>query len=352
MFRMDIKRKITKAIIATAIDKGIRDMEENSNRGIRRLVDLGNYFVTEDFQKNFFTKVQQMLDDSDNKYYKLVNHIIQSIDHQVIKHFGINLGYNSLTYGAKKIQEYQKKYGFMLPWTMVFDFRSNTDNLLSDKEVSEVISNIESLGIYCSMLFINDNIEYLKTILAKLESHKDSCFFIFVSPNIIDGEIAATILDSKNIAVSLYMDAQKENNVFKNAVNILLKNKCLYGAYSICNDNQINSIANVEYMETIQNLGCAFTFFIRENLNDIQNIECFTKFMNSIKHPTKGYPIFIVDFYEGLSYLNKKISSESCFIAIKGNGAIAVNVMSNEIAELNVRTHSIESIIANTMPRV
>jgi hypothetical protein len=43
---LDRKRKIINAIIRVAIDKGLHDIEVNTGRGVRNLLDLGRYFGT------------------------------------------------------------------------------------------------------------------------------------------------------------------------------------------------------------------------------------------------------------------------------------------------------------------
>ena len=44
--------RITVKMIEIAINKGIRDIEENPKRGIRNLVDLASHFASSPFQKD------------------------------------------------------------------------------------------------------------------------------------------------------------------------------------------------------------------------------------------------------------------------------------------------------------
>jgi hypothetical protein len=45
-FRLDRRSKVITAIIRVAIDKGLHDIEVNTGRGVRNLLDLGRYFGT------------------------------------------------------------------------------------------------------------------------------------------------------------------------------------------------------------------------------------------------------------------------------------------------------------------
>ena len=88
------------AIIRTAVDKGMHYIEKNPKRGVRNLVDLGEYFATGCFQKDFFLIAHEILDNEDTSYYKLIENIVKNTNHKKLMNFGINLCYNSWTYGA------------------------------------------------------------------------------------------------------------------------------------------------------------------------------------------------------------------------------------------------------------
>jgi len=55
---MDKKWGSIYRIIETAVNKCIQDIKENLKRGIRNLLDLGNYFASKYFQKVFFHTVR------------------------------------------------------------------------------------------------------------------------------------------------------------------------------------------------------------------------------------------------------------------------------------------------------
>ena len=55
------KRDLTRLLIESAVDRALRDMERDSHRTIRNLLDLALPFSKGSFERHFFTLCQQML---------------------------------------------------------------------------------------------------------------------------------------------------------------------------------------------------------------------------------------------------------------------------------------------------
>lgn len=347
---MDKKRQITYKIIEIAVDKGIRNIIENGNRGVRNIVDLGAHFAKGDFQKDFFRNAQQILNDENSMYYTLAKNLVKNVDHDIIKKFGINLGYNSLTYGVKKIRQNEIKYGHNIPWTIVFNNNLPAPSLFV-KEVSDILYSGESLGIYCSMFFIGKNKTFLRQLLPELISHKDSAYFIFAESEIIADDIIDTIASAGNIALILLMQPAEDNDVRKQISKKLLYKKCLYGTYSEYNDSNVNLTMSDAYSHKIQKTYCSFVYLIKERPLKIANQERFSQFMKKAKKETP-YPFYLVDFYEDLAYIDRIISMADCFITINGSGDLTVtqmNTLPNQ--NLNIKNLSLQDILKKTMPK-
>ena len=68
---MDKSAKITYAMIEVAIEKGMCDIEDNTRRGIRNLVDLGSNLSQGRFYEDLFRMAQQMLSNENSPLYDL-----------------------------------------------------------------------------------------------------------------------------------------------------------------------------------------------------------------------------------------------------------------------------------------
>lgn len=87
------KRDLTRLLIESAVDRALRDMERDSHRTIRNLLDLALTFSKGSFERHFFTLCQQMLEDESSPYYQLLDRALRTCDRQTLKTFGINVGY-------------------------------------------------------------------------------------------------------------------------------------------------------------------------------------------------------------------------------------------------------------------
>lgn len=347
---MDKSARMTYKMIELAIDKGLRDMQENTGRGLRNLVDMGAHLSKSRFHQDFFHLAQQTLADKNSPYYELTSNVIQHVDLQILKHAAIKLDYTCWSYGARKIRKFEERHGYIVPWTIVFDFRQEANNTLAEAEVDELLNHGESMGIFCGMFFMNDNQLHLAALLEKLAHHKEGIYFVFAEPGAITQAVAESAVRSKNIVLVLNLKTLDCTPSFNKAAELLFQNKCLYGAYSEYNDQNINLLISDRYLSQIKTTNCSVFFMIGKNLNEAENINLFTKFMKTVKIANQ-YPFFIIDFYKELAYVNHTISSEDCFIAIRGDGQAVVKTMDNFPSGFNVRMHSLPVIMENTMPK-
>jgi len=97
--------------------------------------------------------IQGILTNLDSSYYSVVSNVINNIDHNIIKTFGINIGYNSWTEGVKKIRQHEQRYNYNVPWVIIFDFRTPAIDKLSNIEICDIISQGKKMGIY-SYIFL------------------------------------------------------------------------------------------------------------------------------------------------------------------------------------------------------
>lgn len=97
-----MENNMSRILIETVVRRTLKDMKENPERSIRNLVDMALHFSEGRFQKNFFQAAQTMLKNENSPYYALLRNISSSVDTERLVTFGMNLGYNSCTLGAKK----------------------------------------------------------------------------------------------------------------------------------------------------------------------------------------------------------------------------------------------------------
>ena len=104
-----MKNSMSRILIETVVKKTIKELKQDPERSIRNLVDMALHFSDGRFQKHFFEIAQKMLQNESSSYYALLQDFLSYADEEHLLCFGMSLGYNSCTYGAKRIRNYEKQ---------------------------------------------------------------------------------------------------------------------------------------------------------------------------------------------------------------------------------------------------
>ena len=170
-------------LIETIVRKAIRNIRDSPKRNTRNLVDMALNFSEGRFQSRFFETAQSMLRDENSAYYRLIPDMAVHVDTEKIINFGINLGYNSCTAGAKKIRALEKKEQFNIPWSISLII-SGKEYEKNEKEYLRVLGQGKRLGIYTWMLYAPGGTEKILELARKYPecafviSHSSVCRFV------------------------------------------------------------------------------------------------------------------------------------------------------------------------------
>ena len=103
-----MENTMSRILVTSVVRKALNDMKESPERSTRNLVDMALQFSEGRFQQRFFTSAQTMLKNKNSGYYGLIRNTLARVDTERLFTFGMNLGYNSCTVGARKIRENEK----------------------------------------------------------------------------------------------------------------------------------------------------------------------------------------------------------------------------------------------------
>ena len=109
---------ITRALIDASVDRGLREIEEDPKRSIRKLTDMGRMFIKGRFMDEVLSIVQDLLRNDDSPYYEAIEQMLRNTDRKNLKDFGISFGYSGLTYGGKVIREHELSLPYHIPWAL------------------------------------------------------------------------------------------------------------------------------------------------------------------------------------------------------------------------------------------
>jgi hypothetical protein len=342
--------KLIYTIIKTAVETGIRYIEDNPKRGIRNLLDLGEYFASSPSQKSFFNLAHDLLKNENSHYYDILDTLVQNTNHKTLTDYGVNIGYNSLLYGANIIREHKKEHGFNVPWVIVFNFEKKDDDNLTNEEILDIINSGKNNGIYSYMILLGKN-NILDDLYDVFEKNDKCAFTLFIDPSLINEKTVKKISSISNICIFVSIDNYEKSNFSKpEEFDLLNKYKCLYGGYCCYDNSSTINISNGTITDKLLSLNLNFAFCIRKNNCSKEAEEITSDFIYKSRIEINS-PVILIDFYSDLARISKIISMKSCFLSIDGRGQIYTSDIFNK-TEYNIRNNSLENILSYTMPKV
>jgi len=310
------------------------------------LLDLGEYFAKGRFQKDFFELAHVILKSEDSFYYDIIANIVKNTRHSTIAGFGINIGFNSLTYGANIIRENEKKFGYNIPWLIVFDFENNVDDHITIQEVKKIIHEGKKTGIYSYMMLVRKNMEMLGEMIEAIEKNDDCAFVIFIEPDIICEEATKKLSSLSNLCTSVIIDEEYCTLELEEKTNMLRKYKCFYGGCMYYDENDISDIMNGEISKKLLAANANFAVLVKkQNCSDETSMKIIDYIYNS--RTKMNYPVCLMDFYGDVARIDSIISEESFFLSIDSKGQPTASSLYGTKSDLNIRTSSLADILKN-----
>jgi len=305
-----MKNILAQTLIETLVRRTIKEVNLSPRRSVRNLVDMALDFSDGRFQRHFFEIAQDMLSNENSAYYELIPEAASHIDIEKIVKFGVNVGYNSCTYGARIIRKAEETEQCNIPWSVMLSVDSK--KYLEDKEFyNSVISQGKSLGIYTWIIFCDSGIEKIIDIAKE----NDECAFIFYCTPV-------------NISRALLEKAENINNAFfaveyskgiDLSCRMLHEKKFLYSVYYKFSDENINDIFSGKYFEESQRLNSLFTAFVPMVSCSNAAREKVYKYLKDTRIK-QLYNTIPWDSYYDSCFVDSIVSDDSCFASFDAEG--------------------------------
>lgn len=171
---------ITRALIDTTVARAMVEMDADPKRSVRKLCDLGRQFSRGRFQNQIFAIFQDLLRNDESPYYQAIDFLLRSNDPEALRQFGINIGYNSFTYGAQILRQKQKELSFAVPWVVKLRLDSRIPDTYDSSFFASVVRTGLTYGIYSYQLRSMDHHEDMESYLAvssRIRNARFSGFF-------------------------------------------------------------------------------------------------------------------------------------------------------------------------------
>lgn len=306
---MELQHELAKQTVHIAVSKALNDIQTDTSRTIRNLIDLGLLFSRGETQKWFFRTARQIITTPGNSYKSLISRMVSDIDHETIKTFGTNLGYSVLTYGANKLKREQNLTGLKLPWFLIFDMSPDTGFGNSLSKIPEWINQGQELGIY-GYGFSSFSETLLLELCEMLKQFRDCAFLLETPPSLITARNAACFREIHNTVIVVDTgDLELNGTECAAAFYNLKQNRCFYGCSSRCSDSTFDLFTSEQIITEAITLGN--TFYILRPASPISfiNRERLYRFICH-ERSCLGKPLVCFDWDRDTAFISEKLLAE------------------------------------------
>lgn len=326
---------MTKVLVESTIRRTLKNIQESPERTIRNLIDLGLNFSNSRYQTRFLQQAQKMLQNQNSAYYDLVKHLIATVDHDIITTFGVNVGYNSCTKGAKRIREIEAAKRFNIPWAL--HLAINEEKLKKEPDFyPSVIQQGTVLGIYMYLLFINGHPE---KVLPIIQNQPECAFILFLNGQQISDTFIKEMQTIKNVMISVEIDQDlfKTCQKFQNA-------KLLYAAHSCYSEQNKENIINGDWLNSVLPVRPAFALLQSDSSCTQQTQREVYQYVINIRDGQK-LPLICMDIKQDTLMIDRVISDGECMVGFGADGSLRTHEGFNQDDRFNIFRHPLEDIL-------
>ena len=330
-----LKKDMNRILVEGTIRRTLKSMKESPERTIRNLVDLGLNFSNGRFQTRFLKAAQEMLHNQKSAYYSLVKHVAASVDHDLLTTFGVNLGYNSCTLGAKRIREIEAERGYNIPWSLTLAINEEKLDAEPDFYPTVVRQGIP-MGIYTYLLFSIGDPEKL---LPLMKAQPDCAFIVFLRGHQISDAFIRKMKAVKNVMISIYV-----NEDMPGACQKLRDARLLYAVYQRYTEQDREHILSGQWLSTVLPVHPAFAFLRTEPGCDPETQEGIYSYVTSVRDGQQ-YPVVLMDIKQDTLQIDRVISDGECLVGFDFDGSLKTHegIMRGE--EYNIFHHRLEDVL-------
>lgn len=336
-----MEKSMSRILVETVVKKAVKNIKESPERGIRNLVDMGLQFSDGRFQKNFFTTAQTMLQNENSAYYSLIRDTVAYTDAERLFTFGMNVGYNSCTAGARLIRQNEEKMNCNIPWTISIQMDAQGFDE-KQEEYHTLIQEGENLGIYTWMLFV---MEEPKNALALAESHLDSAFCIFCKKE----DLTEAFLDEAAELYNVMLVIRYDENAF-DICSALREKELLYSVWYQYEQRDTETIINGDLLSSAQQFSPVFTVFVPDAMCPEETRRLVYQTVKQAREE-QTYRTIVWDLQGDNCLIDTIISDDSCSAYFNKNGDLCDWNKTFDCDHHNLFQSNLTDILTNAYPK-
>ncbi len=330
-----MQNDLTRLLVESTVRRTLKNIQESPERAIRNLVDLGVQFSSGRFQSRLMAQAQKMLQNQKSAYYALVKDAAASVDPEILTTFGVNLGYNSCTRGARLIREIEAEKKFNIPWAL--SLAVNAEKLAERPDFyPSVLRQGTALGIYTYLLFAEGEAEML---LPLLKGQPDCAFVLFLRGRQVDGAFLEKFRPVRNVMISVC-----SGEGMAEACRRLRGAGMLYAVHRQCAEQDREEILGGGWLRSILPARPAFGFLRADPSCTPRTRQEIYQYVTGVRDGQQ-YPLFLMDLRQDLLLIDRVISDGECLAGFEADGSLRTHEGVRREERCNLFCHPLEEIL-------
>ncbi len=329
-----MKSNLNRTLIETTLRNSIKQIKNDPERSMRNLIDMALSFSNGRFQKHFLEAAQTMLQRETSCYYKIIPDLVANADAERIVTFGMNIGYNGCTQGARTIRELEAKEHFNIPWSIFLELEKHS-YYKNKAHYHSLLSKGKEMGIYTWNIHTPDNPSYVFDLAAKFP---ECAFTIFCTPENITH---ALLDDARNLYNILFLVKYGDN--LEEACSLLRSQEFLYSVFYPIEEPDFDTEQLDEILSDTENQNAVFTVLLSQP-SRLEKAETLYQSIQQIRSEQK-YHTVPYDFIYDNCAIDSIISNQACSIMFTSNGD-CLSLIDNKLYEnCNIFCESLYDIL-------
>ena len=329
------KRDLTRLLIENTVDRALRDMERDAHRSLRNLVDLALTFSKGTFERHFLTLCRSMLENETSPYYQLLDRALRTCDRQTLKTFGINVGYEACSKGARRIREIEAAQGFNVPWALTIQAGSQG---LSRLYLQRLVTEGTELGI---RVFLLQDFQLEQDVLEQLLREHPTCAFVVFTTGArgADWNLA-------NLArfPNLLLSVDAHGPLVLELCRALEEERMPYALHLDYSDETAATLP--AQLEELQPLGSLLVLLYAQGASPETQQAAFPQVQNA--RTAHSYPFGLMELTQDLLAIDQVVSDDPCSLTFLADGQA---VTPEGPTAANIRSESLTQVLRKTLPK-
>ena len=197
-----MQKDMTRRLVEIGVRSALTQCGGSPGRAVRNLVDLGLTFSRGQLQRQLLTTIQTLLGNPDSAYYPLIRDVVANTDTDRLVRFGVNVGYESCSKGARRLRAVEEEQGFHMPWALGLTVDGSRP-AAGLPRWQEVIRQANALGVHTFLLDARGDAALAAALPGCAE---ESAFVLFLSGSLVTPALVERLQSSPNVLPAVRLD--------------------------------------------------------------------------------------------------------------------------------------------------